>query len=216
MHGSPSAATFADMAHVLDESHGTADGRGFLRRPDGDVPLLVRPGDCGSRSPTRRARCRHRTSDSDVDRPTIARSVPWDEVPRYLLRDRDHAFDELGATAHAMGIHEVLTAPRSPWQNAYVERFIGSARRECLDHVIVFNETGLQRLMKAYCTYYDGSRTHLSLAKDARRFLVRSARRPMAESLRPHRLAASITSTNGTRPDRNSLSLTRSRLPMSM
>jgi putative transposase len=66
----------------------------------------------------------------------------------------------------AMGIHEVLTAPRAPWQNAYAERFIGSVRRECLDHIIVFNETGLQRLMNVYCAYYERSRTHLALAKD--------------------------------------------------
>jgi integrase-like protein len=66
-----------------------------------------------------------------------------------------------------MDIQEVLTAPRSPWQNAYVERFIGFARRECLDHFIVFNAAALQRLMKLYCAYYDQSRTHLSLNKDA-------------------------------------------------
>jgi len=66
-----------------------------------------------------------------------------------------------------MDIQELLTAPRSPWQNAYVERFIGSVRRECLDHVLVFNATGLQRLMKLYCAYYERSRTHLSLNKDA-------------------------------------------------
>jgi transposase InsO family protein len=66
-----------------------------------------------------------------------------------------------------MGIEDVLTAPRSPWQNPYVERFIGSVRRECLDHVIVFNAAGLQRLLRRYGAYYEGSRTHLSLAKDA-------------------------------------------------
>ena len=89
-------------------------------------------------------------------------AFPWDEAPRYLLHDRDHAFDCLGA----MGIEEVLTAPRAPWQNAFVERFIGSARRECLDHAIVFNEAGLQRLMTLSCSYYERSRTHLSLDKD--------------------------------------------------
>jgi transposase InsO family protein len=66
-----------------------------------------------------------------------------------------------------MGIHEVLTAPQSPWQNAYVERFIGSIRRECLDHVIVFHEAGLRRILKAYFQYYERCRTHLSLEKDA-------------------------------------------------
>jgi transposase InsO family protein len=65
-----------------------------------------------------------------------------------------------------MDIQGLLTAPRSPWQNAYVERFIGSVRRECLDHVLVFNATGLQRLMKLNCAYYERSRTHLSLNKD--------------------------------------------------
>ena len=96
----------------------------------------------------------------------LREAFPWDEAPRYLIRDRDHAFDGLGETAKAMGIHEVLTAPHAPWQNAFIERFIGSVRRECLDHIIVFNETGLQRLMNLYCIYYERSRTHLSLDKD--------------------------------------------------
>jgi putative transposase len=96
----------------------------------------------------------------------LREACPWDEASRYLLHDRDHAFDHLGATAKAMGIEEVLTAPRAPWQNAFVERFIGSARRECLDHAIVFNEAGLQRLMTLYRSYYKRSRTHLSLDKD--------------------------------------------------
>jgi transposase InsO family protein len=96
----------------------------------------------------------------------LREAFPWDGAPRYLLHDRDHAFDGLSATATAMGMEEVLTAPRAPWQNAFVERFIGSARRECLDHVIVFNESGLQRLMTLYCSYHERSRTHLSLDKD--------------------------------------------------
>ena len=97
----------------------------------------------------------------------LREAFPWDEAPRYLLHDRDVAFHDLAATATAMGIHDVLTAPRAPWQNAYLERFIESARRECLDHVIVFTATGLQRLMHLYRDYYERSRTHLSLDKDA-------------------------------------------------
>jgi putative transposase len=97
----------------------------------------------------------------------LREAFPWDQAPRYVVRDRDHAFAAWTNTAKAMGIDEVLTAPRSPWQNAYVERFIGSARRECLDHVVVFGATGLQRLMHLYCAYYEQSRTHLSLNKDA-------------------------------------------------
>jgi putative transposase len=96
----------------------------------------------------------------------LREAFPWDEMPRYLIHDRDHAFDGLESTARSMGIDEVLTAPHAPWQNAFVERFIGSARRECFDHVIVFNEAGLQRLMTLYCSYHERSRTHLSLGKD--------------------------------------------------
>jgi transposase InsO family protein len=66
-----------------------------------------------------------------------------------------------------LGIREVLTAPQSPWQNPYVERLIGSIRREWLNHVIVLNETGLRRILKSYFDYYERSRTHLSLGKDA-------------------------------------------------
>ena len=109
-----------------------------------------------------------------TDHPTAAwtgqqlrEAFPWDEAPRYVVRDRDRAFAGWLNTAKAMGIEQVLTAPRSPWQNAYVERFIGSVRRECLHHVIVFSATGLQRLMHVYCAYYERSRTHLSLNNDA-------------------------------------------------
>ena len=96
----------------------------------------------------------------------LREAFPWDEAPRYLIHDRDHTFDRLGVTTKAMGIEEVLTAPRAPSHNAFVERFIGSARRECFDHVIVFSEAGLQRLMTRYCSYHERSRTHLSLNKD--------------------------------------------------
>ena len=94
-------------------------------------------------------------------------AFPWDHAPRYLIRDRDHAFDGVAAMAKAMGIHDVRTAPHSPWQNAYAERFIGSVRRECLDHVIVLTAAGLRRILDEYISYYTGSRTHLSLDKDS-------------------------------------------------
>jgi putative transposase len=96
----------------------------------------------------------------------LREACPWNATPRYLIHDRDHAFDGLDTTAKAMGIHDVLTAPGSPWQNSYVERFIGSVRRECLDHMLVFNESGLRRVLEAYRHYYERSRTHLALAKD--------------------------------------------------
>jgi transposase InsO family protein len=75
----------------------------------------------------------------------------------------------VAATAKTIGTEDVRTAPRSPWQNAYVERFIGSVRRECLDHVVVLTEAGLRAILKSYVTYYTESRTHLSLAKDSPR-----------------------------------------------
>jgi len=94
-------------------------------------------------------------------------AFPWDTAPRYLLRDRDRIFgDEFTKQVKDMGIQEVLSAPRSPWQRAYIERLVGTLHRECLDHVIVFNEASLHRHVKSFMTYYHGARTHLSLAKD--------------------------------------------------
>ena len=95
-------------------------------------------------------------------------AFPWDTAPRYLLRDRDRIFgDDFNKQVRELGIKPVLSAPRSPWQRAYVERVIGTIRRECLDHVIVFNEASLYRHMKSFVAYYHDSRTHLSLDKDA-------------------------------------------------
>lgn len=97
----------------------------------------------------------------------LREAFPLDQAPRFLVRDRDHACDGWTNAAKAFGIEEVLTAPRSPWRNAYVERVIGSIRRECLDHVIIWNQRGLRRVLTAYVEYYLRSRTHLSLNKDA-------------------------------------------------
>ena len=98
----------------------------------------------------------------------LLEAFPWDNAPRYVLRDRDGSYgEEFQESAKWMGIREVLAAPQSPWQNPYVERLIGSIRRECLDHVIVLNEAGLHRILKSYFEYYEHTRTHLSLDKDA-------------------------------------------------
>jgi putative transposase len=94
-------------------------------------------------------------------------AFPWNQVPRYLLRDRDQIFGPTFQTAvETLGINDVPSAPHSPWQRAYVERVIGSIRRECLDHVIVFNEASLRRTLTSFMAYYHGSRTHLGLGKD--------------------------------------------------
>src|ERR1700731_599094 len=97
----------------------------------------------------------------------LREAFPFDQLPRYLLRDRDAIFgNAFRKDVKAMGIKEVLSAPRSPWQRAYVERVIGTLRRECLDHMIVLNEASLYRHVKSFLAYYHESRTHLSLAKD--------------------------------------------------
>ncbi len=98
----------------------------------------------------------------------ILEAFPEETAPRYLIRDRDQIYGEcFRHRLRDMGISEVLTAPRSPWQNPFVERLVGSIRRECLDHVIVLGEKHLRRILKSYFDYYLGSRTHLSLDKDA-------------------------------------------------
>lgn len=98
----------------------------------------------------------------------LREAFPFDQLPRYLLRDRDAIFgNHFREQVRDLGISEVLSAPRSPWQRAYRERVIGTIRRECLDHVIVFHENALRRTLHSYFDYYHRSRTHLSLGKDS-------------------------------------------------
>src|SRR5271165_3200893 len=97
----------------------------------------------------------------------VTEAFPWDTAPLYLLRDRDTSYgSEFCNRVKAMGIKEVVTAPRSPWQNPYAERVIGSIRREFLDHLVIFNERHLRRVLPSYVEYYQRTRTHLSLDKD--------------------------------------------------
>src|SRR5712664_1376059 len=98
----------------------------------------------------------------------IVEAFPEDTAPRYLIRDRDGIYGgHFRTRVQGMGIAEVLTAARSPWQNPFAERLVGSIRRECLDHVIVLGEAHLRWVLKRYFRYYLNARTHLSLAKDA-------------------------------------------------
>jgi len=98
----------------------------------------------------------------------ITEAFPWNEAPRYLIRDRDRVY---GAAAmrrlRAMGIRDKPIAPGSPWQNGFAERLIGSIRRECVDHIVVLGETHLRRILKSYARYYNETKTHRSLDKDA-------------------------------------------------
>jgi transposase InsO family protein len=97
----------------------------------------------------------------------MVEAFPEDTAPRYVLRDRDKIYGcDFRERIQSMNIEEVLSAPVSPWQRAYVERLIGSIRRDCLDHVIILGERHLRTILKSYLEYYHCSRTHLALAKD--------------------------------------------------
>jgi transposase InsO family protein len=98
----------------------------------------------------------------------ITQAFPWDEAPHYLIRDGDRIYTTVVThRLRAMGIRDKPIAPRSPWQNGFAERLIGSIRRECVDHIIVLGEMHLRRVVKSYANYYNGVRTHRSLNKDA-------------------------------------------------
>src|SRR5215471_17800170 len=98
----------------------------------------------------------------------ILEAFPFATAPKYMLRDRDRIYGETFCEQVAvMNIKEVLSAPRAPWQRAYVERVIGSIRRECLDPVIILDEDGLRRVLSCYLRYYHKSRLHLSIDKDS-------------------------------------------------
>jgi transposase InsO family protein len=98
----------------------------------------------------------------------LIEAFPWNEAPRYLVRDRDQIYGAVVMRRiRAMGIRDKPIAPASPWQNGFVERLIGSIRRECLDHFIAFGEAHLRRILRTYACYYNDIRTHRSLDKDA-------------------------------------------------
>ena len=133
----------------------------------------------------------------------LREAFPYDQVPRYLLRDRDQIFgDTFRAQVNNLQIQEVLTAPRSPWQRAYVERVIGSIRRECLDHVIAFGESSLRRTLSSYFSYYHQTRPHLALEKDAPepRPIQRLELGPVVTSTPSWRTTSSVT--NDALPER--------------
>jgi hypothetical protein len=97
----------------------------------------------------------------------IVEAFPWDTTPKYLIRDRDGKCGvEFNSRVESLNIEQVLTSPHSPWPKPYVERVIGSIRRECLDNMIIFNEQHLSSVLHKYLDYYNRNRTHLGLEKD--------------------------------------------------
>src|SRR5450830_752573 len=98
----------------------------------------------------------------------ITEAFPWTSAPAYLVRDNDRAYGHVFTSrVRAMGIRDRPISPGSPWQNGYAERLIGTVRRECLDRMLIFGEQHLRRILSAYAAYYNQSRTHLALHKDA-------------------------------------------------
>ena len=98
----------------------------------------------------------------------ITEAFPWGSAPTYLIRDNDGAYGHVFTRrVKAMGIRDRPISPRSPWQNGHMERVIGTVRRECLDRMLIFGESHLRQILTLYASYYNGSRTHLSLRKDA-------------------------------------------------
>ena len=97
----------------------------------------------------------------------MVEAFPFDTTPRYVIRDRDGIYgSEFRRRVQSLGIEQVITAYRSPWQNPYVERAIGSIRRDCVDHILVVNERHLRKMLRSYLAFYHDSRTHLGLAGD--------------------------------------------------
>jgi transposase InsO family protein len=108
----------------------------------------------------------------------ITEAFPWNEAPRYMIRDRDCIYGAVVTPRlRAMGIRDKPIAPASPWQNGFVERLIGSIRRDCVDHIIVLGQAHLCRILKSYARYYNETRIHLALDKDAPVFSPGSANR---------------------------------------
>jgi transposase InsO family protein len=161
-------AAFADLANLPGESCGTNGFDRLLHGFDRDLPgsfvFVVL-------SHARRRVLHFQVTEHPTQEWTMQRvreAFPWDQAPHYLPRDRDAIYGgDFAALSKDRGMEEVITAPRCPWQNPYVERLIGSVRRECLDHFIVWNQRSLRRILQSYFAYYQRSRTHLALDKDA-------------------------------------------------
>jgi transposase InsO family protein len=121
---------------------------------------------CGRRQLLWFAVTRHPTAEWLAQQ--IVEAFPWNTAPTYVVRDNDGAYGHaFTCRLRTMGIRDRPISPRSPWQNAYAERLIGTLRRDCLDHVLIFGERHLRRTLTLYSSYYNETRTHLSLDKDA-------------------------------------------------
>ena len=131
----------------------------------------------------------------------IVEAFPWETAPSYLVRDNDGAYGPIfRRRVRAMGIGDRPISPRSPWQNPYAERLVGTLRRDCLDHVLIFGARHLRRVLAAYSAYYNETRTHLSLDKDA----------PLGRSIQRRGAIVAVPVLSGQELSRDSCDLTLS------
>ena len=157
------------LGHVPAQSCAAHRRDGFVCGPDHRLYPALCAGDC----PAGAAASLSGSMSQDIRRRSgsqqqVTEAFPWDEAPRYLIRDRDSIYGTaVTRRLRAMGIRDKPIAPGSPWQNGYAERLIGTIRRECVDHLIVFGEAHLRRILREYAAYYNGSRTHRALNQDA-------------------------------------------------
>ena len=155
------------MADVPREPRRVPGVDRLLRRTHRDVQSSIRARCAAARASADCSHRHHGTPDCGVGRATDPGGLSvGDSTTVYDPRSGSCVRYCLSFADKAMGIEEVVTAPRSPWQSPYVERVIGSIRRECLDHVIVLNERHLRAILLSYIDYYQRSRTHLALGKD--------------------------------------------------
>jgi transposase InsO family protein len=143
--------------------------------PDVRVPVCI--SGVGPRSTTAALVCCDPAPDRGVAGEQIVEAFPWGTAPTYLVSDNGSAYGQaFTSRIRPMGIRDRPISPRSPWQNPYAERLIGTFRRECLDHVLIYGERHLRRVLSLYSLYYNETRTHLGLAKEAplRRAVQRS------------------------------------------
>ena len=161
VHGAAKATSLARLENVPPELR----RRDHLDRPvrgsDDLLSAAIRVAGPATRSKAHPVARRHCASDCRMDRRQVTEACAWENAPQYLIRDRDRVYGEaFTRRIRAMGIRDRATAPRSPWQNGCAERLIGSIRRECLDHVIVFGERHLRHVLRSYAEYYNEARTY--------------------------------------------------------
>ena len=158
----------ADLEDFPPQPFGRHRGYGLPDRANGRLQFALRFGHPPAPAPPPYISQRDSQSDGGVIAGQITDAFPWNEAPDYLIRDRDGSYGHaVTRRLAAMAIRDHPTAPRSPWQNGHGERLIGSIRQECLDHIIVFGDAHLRRILVAYTGYYNKFRTHLSLNKDS-------------------------------------------------